>query len=255
MKLKLAALAAAAIVCGWGFTATAGDFAVDTKIQVDGKVLPGRTTTLFSGQRVYDLPSSPDQHVTKLDLVTGTFTVLEPTSHVQTQLSRADLVRYTAEILVIAQSAESPALLKGLASPNFEVEWDADQLKLNLRGSTLTYKVTLATTNETDAAVRYREFADAFARFNSIQRRGLPAVGRLQLNQFVAEKGMLPVAVERTLQIDSKPITSLHKYRWGLAEEDRQRIVEVERWEERFKSVGWTEFQRITQESATLSQR
>lgn len=214
--------------------ATADDFRIETKVFVGKSKRPvSRNTTLFRAGYVYDYMASG--RVAVFDRSHGRFILLDPTRKMKAEVQTEEIQLLVDRLHEMAAS-DSSAALRFAADPDFEVEFD-ESGELTLAGSHVTYKLKTEPAATPEAAQQYREFADWYARFNTMTHRGsAPPFPRLAVNAELAKRGLVPSEVLR-----SDSARSEHMVSWRLLESDHRQIAETANQLATFKQVDFRE--------------
>jgi hypothetical protein len=227
--------------------AFAGDFRVKTEVYVgDQKEPVAESLTLFSGSVVYDFLLTGPEEITVLDTKRGRFLVLDPARRVRTTVTTDQLRRFAAAIKTYGGRSSLDFFL----NPKFEVGLDGQEGWLTLSGEQMTYRVKGIEPKYPDAARRYQQFADWCARFNATQPGNLPPFARIQLNQALAEKGLMPSEVERTIDLADglvgrkQKVRSRHSAVWVLSKKDRDELARADRYLADFRTVSLQDYWR-----------
>ena len=130
------------------------------------------------------------------------------------------------------------------ANPAFHETFDPDTLKLTLAGEHLTYVAVGTRPELPTVAGQYRQFADWFARLNTV-RYPRPPAARLQLNEAIFRRKMVPERVSRKVP-QWQTCSSTHVFAWRLAAEDRQRVEKARQWSREFRAVPLDQFRQHT---------
>lgn len=231
----------------WGLAvpALAQEFRVETEVFVeDGKEPIAESLTLFTADVVYDLLLLPSVETTIFDTKRGKLVLLDNERQVKATLTTEQLMEFTAAIKARGIQQVTAALFQ----PRFETTYDEEQLRLTLASDSLTYKAKGLVPKHEEDAQRYRQFADWYARLNAIRPGNLPPFGRLELNQALAERNLLPLEVERTVVFD-RPLgnrklfaKSKHAVNWIISGTDRGRIETAGQNLVKFREVSPQEY-------------
>jgi hypothetical protein len=230
-------------------TALALDFRVETDVFLGTEKDPiAENLTLFSDGQVYDFLLSGSPEITIYDPARGQFKLLDTQRKLRSSVS-------TQRLLEMVEGMETQigkgddSFLKAIANPKFETkveqfeENDETRVRITLTSKGITYKVVGQRPQHPAAVHAYRQFADYFSRFNAVRLGGLPPGARLALDQALAERGLIPIEIERT---DSAPgrkleVRSHHLINWILSKQDRQRITEAGNYLAELKEVDFDE--------------
>lgn len=207
------------------------EFRVETEIFLDRASKPMiESLTLFSGEVAYDILLTPVSETTVFDIRRGKITLLDRKRQLRATLTTEQLLEFSAAIKQRgSQKVEQAAFFE----PAFETTYNAEQLLVTLSSEPLTYRARGIAARSEEAAQRYRQFADWYARLNAMQPNNLPPFGRLELNKALAERGLIPQEIERTI-VRERPltdrtsvVTSKHTVNWLISGTDRKRIEEA----------------------------
>lgn len=232
-------------VCVFVPFSVAEDFRVETDVFLDKKPQPvAETLTLFKKGVVYDFVMTEPREATVFDVQRGRIVLLSPETETQAEITTQELVQFTAAIRQVAQSREGNTLF----GTEFAAKFDEENKEVHLQGKSLGYQAK-GLTPKTEAAVAdYQEFADWYARLNATRAGNPPPFARLELNRQLAQNGLLPNEIHRTLNLPGKlmnkkqQVTSKHAFTWLLSGTDNTRIADAGTWMAKFKKVSLTEF-------------
>lgn len=237
--LALLIVSVAVACCLFG-PARGDDFRIETKVYVGkGKRPVSENTTLFRAGYVYDYISG-SQRVAVFDPSHGRFIVLDPIRKLKAEV-RIDEVRQLIDSLHELAANNSNSGLRFAADPKFDVEFD-EQGTLTLASPHITYVLKTEPAATPEAARQYHEFADWYARFNTMAHRGsAPPFPRLVVNAELAERGLVPTEVRRTIRSNSA--WTEHLVSWRLLESDHRQIAETANQLATFEEVDFKELQ------------
>ena len=209
--------------------ATAGEFRCDTEIFVGTEKKPVQESlTIFTETAVYDFLLTKPEEITVYDLAHGRITLLDKSRKARTTIATDDLLRFTAAYKTARPESE---LFAFCVQPVFAES--EEEGRVVLKGKPLMYRVATSKPGAAGAQKRYREFADWSARLNAMRAGNLPPFARMELNQVLAAKGMLPEEVERTISTKhltgtrTEVVRSHHLFNWTLSAQDRQKVEAV----------------------------
>jgi len=170
----------------------AADFSVVTRLFSSSETVPlGENTTIFQGDKVYDLPATGDQ-ITFFDKTENQFVVVNTAKKTWTRISTEQLLQYTAWVKEKSMESDDP-LLRFCAAPQFDVRSESGGRYWRFEHPLLEYRVETDTFDEPEIGLQYRSFSDWYARLNTmLQPQSLPPFPRLIVNQQIAQKGLLP---------------------------------------------------------------
>jgi hypothetical protein len=219
----------------------AQDFRIDTEVFIgplDKKDLKpaAETLTIFTNGMVYDFLLAEPREITLFDPVRGRFTLLDESRQLKASLSTQEVLDYVLSLESYATQSKDQ-LFAFAAHPQFdgqseELEQNGQMLvQLTLAGKPLSYVALGQQPQREEAARHYRQFADWFARLNAARPGNLPPGARLALNQALADQGLLPLEVTRTIvsprafgREKKLEIKTRHLVNWTLSGEDRKRV-------------------------------
>lgn len=235
-RTSLLALFCLAVLAG---TVQAEDFRVETEVFVESNEQPVVTTlTLFRGTTVYDFMGKEAQQITIFDINRGRIILLDSHRKVKTTVTTDQLLRFTASLKANARGSTVD-----LVTPEMKESYDKQAGTLEMVSKRLKYRVNAIQPPSKEIAERYRIFADWFARLNSMHVGNLPPFARLQLNAALANHGLIPQSVERTVSPanrvgSSQHVRSSHLINWQLTNTDRKRISRAGDYMAKFSSVS-----------------
>jgi hypothetical protein len=213
-------------------------FRVDSELFLDQDKMPLlQTLTIFHGGMVYDFLLTTPQEVTVLDPLRGRITLLDEGRRVKATITTQEILEFTLALQTHAAEEKDP-LLAFCASPQFEttersVEQHGQTLaELHLAARPLSYVALGQQPPWPQAAALYRQFADWAARLNATRPGNLPPAARLVLNGALAERGLVPLEIRRTIPATSRlgkrlELRSQHRFNWTLSGEDHKRLERV----------------------------
>jgi len=227
-------------------TAQGDDFRIENEVFRGNSTKPvAETLTLFAGDFVYDfvLGDQSDgieyEEVTVFDNRRGRNLLLNAKRKIQTVLTTKELGQLTTAFR--QRAANEPN--GGLLAPVFTVTYEKAAQQLTMTSNALTYRVKGIATKDPTASKRYSNFADWYAQLNAVIGN-LPPFGRIELNRLLAEKGLLPLEIERTIVLNRKKMTahSEHTVIWTLSNTDRRRIERAGELMTTLRSVSLKEY-------------
>lgn len=209
------------------------DFRIDTEVFVDGRKEPiAESLTLFVEGRIFDFGGA-ESEIALIDRSHGQMTLLDPVRKKQTSLAAPDALQLMLQIEAFAAASPDPvfsfaARPKFTTSSSDEKQGDEPRLRLQLKSDVISYNTLAFKPPRGEAAHLYRYFADWSARLNALRPGNLPPGARLELNAALAERGLIPLRVERTIQAGRLgrkiEVRSEHLITWSLSGEDRRRL-------------------------------
>jgi hypothetical protein len=228
-------------------------FRVDSELFKDQDKMPLlQTLTIFHSGMVYDFLLTTPQEVTVLDPLRGRITLLDEGRRVKATVTTQEILEFTLALQTHAAQEKDP-LLVFCATPQFEttersVEQQGQTLaELHLSAKPLSYVALGQQPAWPQAAALYRQFADWAARLNATRPGNLPPAARLALNEALAERGLVPLEIRRTIPATSRlgkrlELRSQHRFNWTLSGEDHKRLERVGDMLATYQVVSFQEF-------------
>jgi hypothetical protein len=241
------------------------DFRVETDVFIGAEKKPAvENLTLFSGGQVYDFLLSGSKEITIYDPARGQFKLLDTERELRSAISTQLLLeRVEAKEGAIAKGEDS--YLRTIIKPKFETKVEQfeengeTRVRITLTSKEITYKVVGARPEHAEVAHAYRQFGDFFSRFNFVRPGGFPPGSRLLLDQALAERGLVPIEIERTDVAPGKKLElrSRHLINYILSKQDHQKISTAGNYLAEFKEMNFDEhcamppFQTASKPAAT----
>ncbi len=231
---------------------SAADFRIESKVYSgDEEAAPHTYLTLFHHGVVYDFRGEPAKEVIIYDPRQGHFTLLDVQRKVKTRIRPDVLLQFVAGIAARA-SERGDAIHREAADPKFKIEADNGQHRISLEGKRIEYVATCeASFPSNEEARSYFEFADMYTRLNATQPGELPPQARLAVNAELAQRGWMPVNVEKKLQPGRRlfgrtdTARSEHNVAWQLLDGDQRRIDTAARQQSDFQAVSFAEYRGL----------
>lgn len=231
---------------------SAEDFRIDTEIFRGSSKTPEiEVLTIFHSGNVYDFQLTEPQEITVFEPRRGVLTLLNVKEKKKASVTTQELLNAALNMQAAAVNAGNP-VFAAAAQPVFEMtsadfqENNSNFTRLTFVGKPIQYTVTGQTARHPAAANDYRYFSDWSARLSSLRSGNLPAGARLEVNDAIAKKGLLPTKVERVIQESTFgrkiEVRSQHLVVWTLSQEDIKRIDIVGDHLTNFMHVTFEEF-------------
>lgn len=224
-------------------TATAQEFRVETDVfSGNAKEPVSESLTIFSGELVYDFLLGDSEEIAVFDVKRGRIMLLDARSRSKTEFTTENLLEFATAI----QSRGAGPAYEPLFHPQFTTTFDEERSLLRLESERLTYSAKCIAPKQPNAAKRFQQFADWYARLNAIRPGNIPPFGRLELNRALAERNLIPEEIERTLIIDKKQIArSHHAVTWIVSFSDRKRMENADSLIASLETVPPKEFWKV----------
>jgi hypothetical protein len=224
------ALFFAATGIGGASYAAADDFSIENSVY-DGRELISRSTTLFVGDKVYDLLSNPDEAIV-FDLSGDRITLVDNVRRVRCELTTGDVSEFCEQVRARARNSGSESI-RFAADPEFRESLDPETNEVLLAGTWLEYRARTTAPKNAEVLKRYESYVSRQAQLNTLVNPGAPPPSaRLKLNEALARRQQLPEQVSlRRMSSETgggKSLRAEHHYTWRLGEPDHQRIAAVE---------------------------
>ena len=117
------------------------------------------------------------------DKVNGRFDLLDLTRHVRAELTTGEITTFTQGLKQRAAGSQDP-LIKFMATPTFEEQFDEASGELTLTSPWLIYRVHGQNIEDHEVVAQYREFSDWLVQLNPIlSPGGRPPFARLAVNK------------------------------------------------------------------------
>ena len=222
----------------------------------DERSLAAETLTLFAGGVVYDFLKSGDrEEMTVFDPERRRFVLLDPKRRVQTALTLDGVLTFTAQIKARLEETGRTEF----AAPTFEVkdERENGRLSLVLDNPAIKYIVVGEAVSSQETVMQYQQFADWYARLNTMRPGNAPPFARLRLNSELATRRWIPrevtriVTIKRGLRSHQSAMHSTHNATWLLSQSDRRRIEQVGTAMASYRSVGFRVYLELPSETAS----
>ncbi len=233
-----------------GSTAAGQEFRIESEIFAGKETKPAaRNLTLFANGVVYDFLLTAPEEVTVFDAERARFLLLDTSRRVKTEVTVDQVDRFVTALQ--DRAVKSGELLAEMARPKFTPEFDEASRALTLTGEKLSYRATCEPIENPAAAKAYALFVDRYTRLNATRPGSLPPNARLELNDALAARQLMPREVERTFGKASRwwgkqdVVRSEHLVNYRLLPTDRERIESVGDMVADFRVVDFIEFRGL----------
>jgi hypothetical protein len=222
------------------------DFRVDNAVyQGKEKTAVSASVTIFHKEIVYDCMP---QETVVFNKTAGRFVLLNMKNHARTEIAADDLNAFIKQLQPRAAQTADP-LVKFLADPKFQQQFNESTRELTFASPLLTYRLTLSPQTSAAAVEQYREFSDWSAKLNAMLVPGSrPPFARLLVNAAVAERKAIVSQVVLTFT-SGKPTTtttirSTHRVIGVLTPADLDGLAKIGEALIGFKLVGFDEYRK-----------
>ncbi len=234
-------------VASMPFAARAGDFRVETDVFVgdDEKAPVVETLTIFQGDVVFDFLRSGVEEITVFDHARDRLVLMDTRRRVKTQLSKTSILSVMAEMQ--AKLQDEGADREYLLADHMKLDTVNDH-EIVLANDRLSYRSKGIDAKDEDAARRYQEFANWYARLNAMRPGNPPPFARIRLNGELAARKLIPEWVERSLirrqglHEVRDSARSRHLITWRLSQTDRKSVDRASSYLATFRSIPFSEY-------------
>ena len=198
--------------------------------------------TIFTKDTIYDVRTKPDRLTIAFDRNSRRFLIGRTAPPMQTSLTAADLIRFSATLHTKAVDSADP-VIRFAADPKFKQAYDRKNGRLSLTSELWDYDVEVQPVATPVARKRYREFSDWFTYLNAIFRP-VPPGARLELNGALDHHQVLPTKVCVTLKTHGQSIkqSSQHRVKFSL---DASEQALLDKWQQEQQTLPIVEFSRF----------
>jgi len=232
-----------------GGSARAEDFRVDTDYYVGNEKKPSaEVLTIFQGGIAYDFQGVETM---VLDPRRGKLTLLDSERKVRADLETAELLDAATSLQAVALDSKNPALVAA-AKPEFQKSSEDFQqnggqfTRLTFQSAPLRYIVEAQAARTPEAVQEYKYFVDWSARLNSLRPGGQPAGARLEINEDLAAKGLIPTRIDRVIpDARIREVRAQHSVIWKLSQDDHSRIDKTGTQLVKFQLVSFDQYIKI----------
>ncbi len=226
------------------------DFRVENEVFFGaGRKAHSRSTTIFHDSMVYDYLEDPAE-VIVFDKQGGRFVLLDMVRRVRAELTTRKVLGFSQRLQRRAEAQQDP-LIKFLAAPRFDEQFDEASGQLTLSSPWITYRLLLADAPSRTISQQYREFSDWYARLNTLLNPGAkPPLARLAVNAALARREAtarevhLTLTPKKTNPRASTTIRSRHRMVRRLTKTDLDRVAETRQFMGIFKRVDFEQYRR-----------
>lgn len=230
------------------------EFRMDTDVFVGKEKEPiAQTLTIFTGSRVYDFMLTQPREIVVWDSQRGTFTLLDEEQKRKAVVTSHEVIDYA--FAVKTQANEQPESLFAFAS-NPKFTESAEEIQDNsltltrvvLDSPQLRYEAKGQQPKFPQAVKEYNLFATWYARLNATRPGNLPPEARIALNRALADRGLIPIEVLRTITASGRignkklELRSHHLVNWTLSGEDQKKMERADDAMAKFSLVSFDEY-------------
>jgi hypothetical protein len=179
--------------------AQSSDFRIETDVMESGKGKPiDQSVTLFANGVSYEYSRETPNQITVIDTIENRVILIDTKRQVQSRVNLQELQAYIETARKqFAQTASGAEKLQDAAETSF----DENTQVVSVGKRFIRYDAKLQQQKNTAVAENYANFADASAILNAWHSRGKnapPPFARMQLNQALRERAVIPSEIKRT---------------------------------------------------------
>jgi hypothetical protein len=238
-----------------GRPAQAENFRVTSAVYLENTKEPAsQSVTIFHDRNVYDCLRSPAELVVVDRTSAGTqsanrYVLLNVTNQTRADVTFEQVEAFAKHLRADAVRAPDP-LIRFLASPKFEEQYDEAAGELTLRAPLVQYRLTVKPETNAEIVEQYRTFCDQSAQINALLSPGsLPPFGRIEVDAALAKHKAMPsqVTVTYTAGVKNpKQIVrrSTHQVVRPLTAADLERVEKARKSMSTFKVVTFEEYRK-----------
>jgi hypothetical protein len=251
---------------GMPAAASGQEFRVDTELFKDQEKQPFlEQLTIFAVDgTIYDFRLTEPKETAVFDPRHGRFTLLDESRKAKAAVTTQELLDFS--LALETQAAQHrDRLFSFCAVPQFEtIEQEIERngqtmVELRLTGKPLIYVAEGIKPQQSEAVKAYRQFADWCVRLNATRPGNLPPGARLALNQAMAERGLLPFQITRTIPASGLTkkldLRSEHRVNWALSGEDQKKVEHAADMMATFQAVSYDEYRGAAGKAAVVTKQ
>ena len=235
-------------VAGAATAACADDFRIENEVFLGNEKEPrAESTTIFQDGVVYDYLKQPPE-VTVFDKTHGRFILLDTVRRVKTELTAGEVEDFIRRLKQRASQQKDP-FIQFMANPSLQQRFDEGSGELVFDSDWINYRLLTTGAKSQAMSRQYRDFCDGYCLLNTMLNPGArPPFARLQINEALERREMLPREVHLTLRPKRgfRPrrinIRSEHRLRSRLVESDRRRVAQTKEFIAIYQSLSFEEF-------------
>jgi len=236
------------ILCG-----AAENFRVENELTVQQTGEKVKTTTLFTGGLVYDMIGDNGE-TTIFDKASDTFTLLEPTLRIQTQVIASELKETVLKRREAMRSQPQPPFFAFAAFPKFEETYQEESGLVRFQSRWFVYNIETVPFADDTFRERYYDFCDWYCFLNlRVNPDSTTLFARMEVNRFLQERKRFPQKIQVDVYtkgnfgiagIIANPdvYMSTHKLGIRLIPRDEQRLRRIDDQRKTFRTVSFEEY-------------
>ena len=233
---------------GWLLTLTA-----TAEFRIDNNVQGVKSTTFLLGDRFYSMIGDNGE-IVEFDAATKTFTLIEPSLRIQTQINAEETRRKVEQLrqfVLDDPKTKQDSFRYFVFKPAFSSEFDAVSGKMALQSHWMDYEIKTIPFADPLSGLYY-DFCDWICYLNFRLNPGSSQMLiRLEVNRLLREGQQFAVSVTESVfprgkQGFARPkrTSSSHDIVRRLGDADRKRIEQTQEFKRTFTQVPFDEYQR-----------
>ncbi|MCL2306319.1 MAG: hypothetical protein FWC43_13320 [Planctomycetaceae bacterium] len=231
----------------------AEDFRVENELTVRQTGESVKTTTLFTGDLVYDIIGDHGE-TTIFDKASDTFTLLEPTLRIQTQIKGAELKETVLKRREKMRAESQPPFFAFALFPKFEETYEEESGQARFQSPWIVYQIETASFSDDVFRQRYYDFCDWYCFLNlRVNPDSTTLFARMEVNRFLQERKRFPQKIQVDVHkkgnfgiagIVENPDVYIGTYKLGVRfiPGDEQRLQRADEQRKTFRHVSFEEY-------------
>ena len=238
------------VLCG-----AAENFRVENELTVQQTGEKVKTTTLFTGGLVYDMIGDNGE-TTIFDKASDTFTLLEPTLRIQTQVIASVLKEAVLKRREAMRSESQPPFFAFAAFPRFEETCEEESGLVRFQSPWMDYRIDTIPFPDDAFRERYYDFCDWYCFLNlRVNPDSTTLFARMEVNRFLKEQKRFPQKIQVAVSpkgnfgiagIIANPDVYIGTHKLGIRfiPSDEQRLRRVDEQRKTFRTVSFEKYLR-----------
>ena len=233
------------------------NFRVENELTVQQTGEKVKTTTLFVRGLVYDLIGEQGE-TTIYDKGADTFTLLEPTFRIQTQVKASELKETVLQLRSKMRQETQPPFFEFVLFPKFEETYEEESGLVRFQSPWIVYKIETISLLDDTFRERYYDFCDWYCFLNlRVNPDSTTLFARMEVNRFLREQKRFPQKIQ--VDIHKKGNTGIagivenpdvyigtHKPGARLIPGDEKRLQRIDEQRKTFRTVSFEEYRQET---------
>ena len=233
-------------------------FRINNKVYLEKDKTPtSSTVTMFYKGRVYDFLTNPDETII-YDPEMQRFLIISSATQTQCSITVTEMASFE-RMMKEALPKIKDEFIRTCLDPQFEIKQDPETNEWIYDSPKLTYRIKTIPEQYEGQAQAYADFANRYAILNVIlSPQSMPPLARMEVNNDLAKKRLLPEEIHITLQPKYKPLSmskgketirTTHTIIKGLGNADMNQIRQAGERYGRYKQVSFDQYQKKLKET------